>query len=204
MNTFEKYIEQYALYHSQHQPGRKSGYSGRSILRQLRALRSFSEMIGAKSALDYGCGRGEQYTWTDVKVGRKNVGTVREYLGLSSVALYDPAVPQHAKKPDRRFDLVLCTDVLEHVHENDIAYILQDIASLATKGIYLSIANYKAGTILPNGENAHITIKPLKWWRGQVSIVKQARPELRIRVVVKYKIRLAKKLKITWSRNFEL
>jgi SAM-dependent methyltransferase len=203
MDTYEKYIGQYKIYHAAHQPGRSSGYSGRSILKQLRSISAFAKSIGAQTALDYGCGRGEQYTWNDIDFGDGRKGTLLERFGLNSITLFDPAVPEHMMKPMGRFDLVICTDVLEHVHENDVARVLSDIFSFAERGVFLSIACYKAGTVLANGENAHITVRGKNWWRKQIEAARGA-SVVQVHAVFKYKIKFHKRFKLKWERALAL
>jgi hypothetical protein len=67
--------------------------------------------------------------------------------------------------------LVVCTDVMEHVEEQFVVPTLRYIASLTNKVAFFSIALLPARQILPNGVNAHITVKPIDWW---VSIFKYA------------------------------
>jgi hypothetical protein len=204
MGTYETFVDQYKQYHATFDGGRQSGYSGRSILKQLKAIRTLAHKSGAKTALDYGCGRGEQYSWTDIEVEGEKVGSLREYFGLDSVTLFDPAVPAHMQRPTSEYDLVICTDVLEHIHKSDVDWVLRDIIGFSRKAVFLSIANYKAGTLLPNGENAHTTIENLSHWSGRIKQAKASRTDLRINLVVKHKIKFANKLKLKWERTATL
>ncbi len=109
----------------------------------------------SKSVLDYGCGKG--------LLGRK---VQNEIPGIEWHD-YDPAVKGKRKTPNR-CDMVTCTDVMEHVEEQYVDSVLEHIASLATKCVFLYIACSKAGKILSDGRNAHITQKPIDWWEEKI------------------------------------
>jgi hypothetical protein len=63
---------------------------------------------------------------------------------------------------------VVSTDVLEHIPEEDVDWVLKDCFSFAKKFIYMNIASYPARKILPNGWNAHVTIESPDWWRQRI------------------------------------
>ena len=151
-------------------------FSGRGVLKHARRLVELSQRVGAASALDYGCGKGTQYTvhmdqnfnkLNDEVLAERFGKTLEEMLGYE-VRKYDPAWPQFNVKPDENadsFDLVWCTDVLEHVPEEDIPAIIRDLDLMAKKALFVTVGTYPAKKTLPNGENAHITQKPAEWWR---------------------------------------
>ena len=91
--------------------------------------------------------------------------------------LYDPAVKQHSNFPEGKFDGVICTDVMEHVHEDAVGHVLEQIFSKADKFVFVAIATYlgqMAKEKLPNGEQPHITVRPDSWWIDQI---KQRMPD---------------------------
>ena len=65
-----------------------------------------------------------------------------------------------------RSDCVVCVDVLEHIYIADIPNVVNELFSLSNNLLIINIACYKAAAILPNGENAHITIRNPIWWKG--------------------------------------
>jgi hypothetical protein len=95
--------------------------------------------------------------------------SLNSYLGLERAVCYDPGYPPFAERPLGTFDLVICCDVLEHCPEEDLQWIMEDIAGHARRGVFLVIACYPAKKSLPNGENAHITIQPPSWWKPRVA-----------------------------------
>ena len=76
---------------------------------------------------------------------------------------YDPAIPGKDAPPGPA-DLVVCTDVLEHVEPEHLDAVLDDLQRLAKKSLFLLIATRPASKALPDGRNAHLTIEPPKWW----------------------------------------
>ena len=144
--TNEKYKAQYE---QMHEAGSFAGYSLRGHWDEL--LR-FLEATDSKTILDYGCGKGGIWKGIDLEV-----------------SLYDPYYPPFSRKPDGLFDCVVCSDVLEHVPEEDIDDFLMEAASYATKAIFLTVCCRPAKKRLPNGENAHITLKDMSWWQWKIN-----------------------------------
>lgn len=141
-------------------------FSGRGCLKHLDRIAQISQEIGATSALDYGCGKGAQYT-DDI-----NGQTIEQVLGYA-VAKYDPCVPEFEVMPDGLFELVWCVDVLEMVPAGDLQAVLHQIASKATKAVFITVSTYPAKKSLLNGENAHITVKPSEWWEANFRAVEE-------------------------------
>ena len=74
-------------------------------------------------------------------------------FGLNKVHRYD-----NPKIDERTLvDCVVCFDVLEHIFVSDVATVLRDFFT-CKKLVILNVACYEANALLPNGENAHITV----------------------------------------------
>jgi hypothetical protein len=143
MNEMEYYIKQHRL---SHQNPRE--FRGRSLLPHVAAIDALLEQHSCDSILDYGCGKAQ--CWPAEWQGR--------------ITGYDPAYEPHSVRPQGRYDMVICTDVMEHVPESAVNWVLQDIFGYADKWVYLSICTRAAGRRLPNGSNKHVTIRPSSWW----------------------------------------
>lgn len=142
MNRRDEYIEQYKILHT------KKRY-GTSSERQLTApVRNLVSKKNPQSVLDYGCGQSRLYT---------------QITGPDIIDRYDPAIPGIDHIPRDHYDLVLCTDVLEHVPEEEVDNVLRELKSLGDT-VYLVISCDLAAEILPNGQNAHCTVKSQTWW----------------------------------------
>jgi len=106
-----------------------------------------AQSISSQSILDYGCGK-----------------------GLLAKALpfpiweYDPAIPGKDLSP-RAADLVVCTDVLEHIEPDKLVFVLNDIKRCARKIAYFVIHTGPSTKQLADGRNSHLIQQPAKWWK---------------------------------------
>lgn len=136
--------------HKQHTES--TGYGERGY-KHLQDVLHFAAKIGAQSVLDYGCGKGS------LAAHAKRVSPL-------PFANYDPAIPAFAAEPVPA-DLVVCTDVLEHIEPLCLADVLEHLASLTVKGFYFQIACRPAKRVLSDGRNAHLLVKdPYFWWES--------------------------------------
>ncbi len=127
---------------------------GNTSVKYIRYLRPWITLAKPKSILDYGCG---QSIFLDV-------------LGLDDDVRrwrYDPAIEAFAQKPKQPVDFLINIDVLEHIEEDNLDPILQDI-SASCKNAILVIDTVPAVRTLPDGSNVHRTIKPAKWWHEKL------------------------------------
>lgn len=124
--------------------------------------------------LDYGCG-GSDYE----RAGFDEALSAKEYFKLNEVYRFEPA-----RKIDQRqrTDAVVCFDVLEHVFIADLANTIRELFSLAGRLLVVNVACYAARALLPNGENAHITVRPPLWWKGMIDSIAVEFPEVSIQL----------------------
>ena len=59
---------------------------------------------------------------------------------MKDVYLYDPAVAKFSIYPNKKYDGVICTDVIEHIPEDDIMNFIQDIFDLSEKFVFIVVA----------------------------------------------------------------
>lgn len=141
-------------YKKMHAEGQFPGYSIEPYVPRIADLVRES---GAKTLLDYGCGKGLQYR--DKKW--------HEAWGIYP-SCYDPAVSPFDLRPAGVYDGVICTDVLEHVPEDELEDVTKDLVRFSRLWCFVSVCCRKARRNrhkqLPHGGNVHVTIKPAEWW----------------------------------------
>lgn len=107
--------------------------------------------LHAKSLVNFGCGKSQ-------------LANQLQKYGLNEVCNYDPAIPELSNLPSKEYDVLINTDVLEHIPEPELDGVLQTFKKLSATSINIPDLQ-KAKLILPNGENAHCTLKTPDEWR---------------------------------------
>lgn len=109
-------------------------------------VRELARAIPATTILDYGCGK----------------RTLERELGFG-IANYDPALVEFAAPPEPA-DLVVCTDVLEHIEPECLDAVLDDLRRCTLQAGLFVIATRPAKKTLPDGRNTHLIQRDLQWW----------------------------------------
>ena len=159
-------------------------FPGQSLTEHVGELIGMVREFGVRTMLDYGCGKAMLYRpVNDIRTrdGRA-FSSVQELLGVE-VALYDPAYLPYRQRPEGQYDLVVCTDVLEHCAEEDLQWIVDDLFGYATKAVFANIACYPAKKTLPSGENAHCTVREVGWWEALILTCALRYPHVRYRFI---------------------
>lgn len=125
---------------------------GSGSWRHIDDIERFMGETESKTALDYGCGKG------NLKKALQNPDWLSEY---------DPCIPGKDAKPDPA-DIVICTDVLEHIEPQLLDNVLEDIAKCAKRVAFLVIATRPAKNILPDGRNPHLIVENKEWWLEKI------------------------------------
>ena len=153
-------VEEYKVMHSHSD----RMFNGRSLLKFVDIIKVYLDKNECQSVLDYGSGKGALYTEDFHTITKEINKPLPEYWDIDLCAMYDPAYEKHATLPDRKFDAVICTDVLEHIPEADLGWVLQEIYSKADKMVFLNVACFEALKKLKDGSNAHVSIFSTDEW----------------------------------------
>ena len=141
------YLEQYRLLHEQRVDyGSTSTKRAPYILPHVRALKP-------QTVIDYGAGTSA--LWALI-----------EDCGVGHVWRYDPGIPKLSRRP-KPAELLVSIDMLEHVPIDELDGVISDMASLSKRAVII-IDGHLAKTILPNGDNAHATVRPAVWWHERL------------------------------------
>ena len=139
-------------------------FNGRSLLKFVDIIKAYLEKNECQSVLDYGSGKGALYTEDFHTITKEINKPLPEYWDLDLCTLYDPAYEEHANLPSGKFDAVICTDVLEHIPEADLGWVIKEILSKANKMVFLNVACFPALKKLKDGSNAHVSIFSTEEW----------------------------------------
>lgn len=159
-------------------PGHQT-FPGLSLMPHAKRIKRLIERTGACTILDYGSGKGQQYGVRPLQIeGEGTWHNLVDYWEIAAVYCYDPNYEPFSRMPSARYDGVICTDVLEHCPEEDLPWILGEIFGFAGRFVFSNVACYPARKRLPNGENAHCTIRPPEWWRALIESASQGHSDL--------------------------
>lgn len=120
---------------------KKFGIGGHKWAKYIMAL-------GFQDVLDYGCGKCS----LDIALP-------------FDITNYDPCIPGKDAMPDPH-DVVVCTDVMEHIEPEFVDNVLDHIKSLARYKVFFAIDTIRADHLktLPDGSTCHPSVHSHLWW----------------------------------------
>ena len=156
------YEDALSLHKKIHDSDPKAFPGSLALHKHIPSIRNVVSSMKLSSVCDYGCGKA--YGWRDSHYMTK--------LGLKELFLYDPGVVKFSEYPSKKYDMVICTDVLEHIPEDSIDTVLSNIFSIAKKFVFLSISTVPARRMLDkeNGINAHLCVQNKEWWIRKIDL----------------------------------
>lgn len=145
MQTSELITNEYRKLNQQlHEDREDYGTSGANYADMIIQIAS---SINAETILDYGCGK----------------MTLSNALPHLPIMNYDPCIPELSEPPEPA-DMVVVTDVLEHIEPDLLENVLDDLQRLTKKVVFLTVATRPAKKTLADGRNAHLIVKPSDYW----------------------------------------
>lgn len=118
----------------------------------------------AKSVLDFGAGKGGLLDAVSRLLDEASLDNSHPV----KLTNYDPAVPGFDELPASKYDLLVSTDVLEHIEPEHLDAVLKTMASLTGMAAFLVIHTGPAKAVLPDGRNAHLIQRSPTWWISQL------------------------------------
>lgn len=132
-------------------------FAGLTILQHADSIGKMVRLTRSKTLLDFGCGRADAYrephkVWQAWGIDRKDV------------TLYDPAFNRDNVLPTGKFDMVVCSDVLEHIPEDEVDAFIDRLFTYAKRGVWAAVCCRAAKKTFPDGRNLHVTLRSHDWW----------------------------------------
>ena len=125
----------------------------------IKAFRVIDRLIikyKIKSIIDYGCGKGDL------------MFNIREKYPKIEVFGFDPGNPDFAILPTKQYQMIITSDVMEHIEPRFLNNVLEHINSLFTDIGYFYIATSPSKKDLSNGRNAHLIVAGPDYWREKI------------------------------------
>jgi SAM-dependent methyltransferase len=129
-----------------------------------------------KEALDVGCGIG--YGIAEARTKMLNVygcdiADLRRFWKELHIEDYCQVAPAHSMPyKTGRFDVVVCSDVLEHIPEKMVLDTLNEIRRVGNLNFFFHICSHVEDSVNNLYDKGicllHITIKPGDWWKAQL------------------------------------
>jgi len=143
---------------------KNTGYgSGGGFKTVLKTVKQFVDKNPGTLLLDYGCGSSK--IWHTRML---NDMTLTEHLGENLIGFYryDPFHPKYDIKPNIKFNLIVISEVIEHVPIKEIPALLKDVANLICDDgrIILSIPQQPSHAHFMDGQNMHCTLMTKDNW----------------------------------------
>ena len=129
---------------------------GSSLFKHVPYLARVIKEHRIKGVLDYGCGKGFFWKYT-------YCNAILDVDGLEKT-LYDPAIEGCDKLPEGRYDLVVCTDVLEHLHPDDTEEVVKRLVYYTRRHLFCCIGLTPAKKRFPDGTNLHTNLHTQEYW----------------------------------------
>lgn len=147
------YVKENQLLHETTNFGQQNHSINNRIVEIVHAA---SERGICNSVLDYGCGKGLLV---------KQLANKFPNIIING---YDPGISKFSSFKSSS-DIITCLDVLEHIENNKINAVLDDISS-KTLNFFIGIIDLlPAKKVLSDGRNAHILIAPPGWWMDKLT-----------------------------------
>jgi ubiquinone/menaquinone biosynthesis C-methylase UbiE len=150
-----------------------AGYRSRESSQGLRYVAKICTDYRFHTVLDVGCGPG--WSVLEFLIRGKRAQGVEPCEYLFKQELKVPAglgIVKQAKAdaipfPADSFDLVFCTDALEHIPEQNVQKSISELIRVSKKYIFCSISSDEA-QCFPELK-LHQTVRPREWWEVQFS-----------------------------------
>ena len=121
-----------------------SSWAGNDCKSYHNQIRFLMDKYDAKTVLDYGCGKGNQYIDVVPYILPNNQltepMTFKTRINAESVYQFDPCVEEFEIEPlGQKFDAVICTQVLGSIPDVDMPWLRDKLMNYATKFVFIGL-----------------------------------------------------------------
>ncbi len=139
-------------------------FDGKSLEPWIKNIKKIISNTDSKSILDYGCGKAKFYN-NRIQIDNLEYNGLSDYWEIEETKLFDPGIEEYESYPVKKYDGVICTDVLEHIYKKDLDSVVEDIFNFSKKFVFFVISTSLDKKILSSGRNVHQTVKNEEWWK---------------------------------------
>lgn len=159
------------LYDEQYFEGNASVSSYRRYSDCTHILIQWSDMVEQrfkpKSVLDVGAAYGFVVSWfRRIGVSAEGVEPSAWARSQSKVELHEGSLPVLPVEPGARAELVLCTEVMEHLPPEEVSASLTELARVTSGTLVLLIM--LEGHPTAHDDAGHLTIRSREWWEAEL------------------------------------
>ena len=129
--TYKKSVAIGAEFHATHKT-----WSGKGTLQYKEDLKFFIEKYNIKTILDFGCGKGLQYS----------IYNLDKELGVT-VTQYDPCIHGLESWPTGQYDMVIALDCIGRVNNDDLVWLYENFSTWASKCVFIAVQLGQAAKI---------------------------------------------------------
>jgi hypothetical protein len=171
---------------------RAADAAGFSVFTKEQPSRRFVEILDQQHALNNRNNTFDKAVEADIKQLMSD-SSAKDILsfGLSDEAVGTPILPgltvaygkiasagKRKNKP-KKYEGVVCVDLLPGFPDEDVSWMIDELFKSATKFVYASVACDPSNENLANGQNARVTQQLPEWWNGWFSLVARRHPSIR-------------------------
>jgi hypothetical protein len=132
-------------------------WDGGGSYQYIKQLQEIIKQYNCKTMLDYGCGKGTQYSGDELDFA--------QLIGINSYNLYDPAYEKYKELPVGKWDLTVCLDVLPFIPEEDIDVVKNLMLSMTNT---LCVVGLHSDLQARKSKKPFVCIKSEEWWEEKL------------------------------------
>jgi hypothetical protein len=123
----------------------------------------FNDLFKPTTVFSAGCAYGHEVTWFNQKGIISSGCDISEWATSQNPFIHQCRLEDLHKLRIPTWDLVICTEVLEHIPEENIDKAIDNLYEIAKEYLVLTI-DFTKGDM-----DAHITVHPREWWEEKFS-----------------------------------